>query len=71
MEMNGAFFGISARFTAKFELVFVLKIPTWKKHPQIKLQRLQKSLNIDIWVVGTSNQLFTKGSQTETKFSKK
>ena len=25
----------------------------------------------DIWVVGTSNQLFIRGSQTDTKFSRK
>ena len=28
-------------------------------------------MNMDIWVVGTSNQLFIAGSYTETKFSKK
>ena len=27
-------------------------------------------MNIDIWVAGTSNQLFIRGSHTETKFSK-
>ena len=32
---------------------------------------LTKSMNMDIWVVGPSNQLFIRGSQTETKFSKK
>ena len=26
---------------------------------------------MDIWVVGTSNQLFRSGSYSETKFSKK
>ena len=36
-----------------------------------KTPALTKRLNIDIWVVGTSNQLFIKGYQTETKFSKK
>ena len=29
-----------------------------------------KSRNMGIWVVGTSNQLFIRGSETETKFSK-
>ena len=28
--------------TAKFELVFVLRILTGKKHPKIKLHRLRK-----------------------------
>ena len=28
-------------------------------------------MNMNIWVVGTSNQLFIAGSYTETKFSKK
>ena len=36
-----------------------------------KTPALTKSANMDIWVVGTSNQLFMRGSQTETKFSKK
>ena len=27
-------------------------------------------MNMDIWEVGTSNQLFIRGSYTETKFSK-
>ena len=31
---------------------------------------LQKSTNMGMWDVGTSNQLFVRGSQTETKFSK-
>ena len=32
---------------------------------------LTKSMNTDIWVVGTSNQLFViRGSSTETKLSK-
>ena len=32
---------------------------------------LIKCRNKGIWVVGTSNQLFIRGSWTETKFSKK
>ena len=31
---------------------------------------LKKSTNMGMWDVGTSNQLFVRGSQTETKFSK-
>ena len=29
-----------------------------------------KSINMDIWVVGTSNQLFVTGSYTEKKIKK-
>ena len=32
-----------------------LRIHTGKKHPKNKLQRLQKSTNMNIWVVATSN----------------
>ena len=31
---------------------------------------LKKSTNMGMWHVGTSNQLFVRGSQTETKVSK-
>ena len=33
-----------------------------EKAPSIKLQRSQKSMNIGIWIVGTSYQLFIRGS---------
>ena len=36
-----------------------------------KTSILSKSMNIDIYVISTSNQHRTWGSQTETKFSKK
>ena len=36
-----------------------------------KTPALTKSMNMDIWVVSTSNQLFIRGSETETKFSNK
>ena len=41
------------------------------KAPSNKTPAHTKSMNIDIWVVGTLNQLFIRGSDTETKFSKK
>ena len=41
---------LSASFTAKFELVFVSRILTGKKHPQIKLQHLRK---VWIWTFGS------------------
>ena len=34
--------------------------------PSNKTQALTKSMNMGIWVVGTSNQLFIRGSCTET-----
>ena len=40
------------------------------KEPSNKTSALTKSMNMDIWAVGTSNQLFIRGSSTETKFSK-
>ena len=48
-----------------------LNIITGKNHYQIKLLRFRK---VYIWafgMVGTSNQIFTRGSQTETKFFEK
>ena len=36
-----------------------------------KASALTKSMNMDIWVGVTSNQLFIRGSYTETNFSKK
>ena len=35
-----------------------------------KTQALPKSINMDIWVIGTSNQQFIRGSYTEIKFPK-
>ena len=35
-----------------------------------KTQALTKSLNMDIWVVGTVNQLFKRGSCDKVKLSK-
>ena len=42
-----------------------------EKAPSIKTPTLSKSMNMDIWVAGISNQLFIRVSKTETKFSKK
>ena len=36
-----------------------------------KTAALMKSMNMGIWVVGTSNHLFKTGSYNETIFSKK
>ena len=39
--------------------------------PSNKTPALSESINMDIWVVGTSDQVFTTGSYTETKFLKR
>ena len=44
---------------------------TRKKDPLNKTPVLLKNMNMDFWVVGTSNQLFITGSYTETKLKKK
>ena len=36
-----------------------------------KTPALTKNMNMDFWIVGTSNQLFRGSSYNETKFSKK
>ena len=41
-----------------------------EKAPSKKTPALTESTDLSIWFVGTSNQLFTRGSSTETKFSK-
>ena len=35
--------------------------------PSNKIPTVSKSINMDIWVVGTSDQLFVRGSQTGTR----
>ena len=45
----------------RLEMSF-LRILTAKKHRQIKIPALAKSTNMGIWVVGTTNQLFIRGS---------
>ena len=47
-----------------------LRILIRKKAPSNKIPALTKSRNMDIYVVSTSNQLFIRGSSTNTKFSK-
>ena len=37
----------------------------------VKTPVLTKSINIGIWIVGTSNQLIIKRSSIETKFTKR
>ena len=42
-----------------------------EKAPSNKTPALRKSTNMGVWAVVTLNQLFTRGSLTETKLSKK
>ena len=49
----------------------ILKDNHREKGSSNKIQAFTKSLSVDIWLVGTSNQLFIRGSYTEIKFSKK
>ena len=42
-----------------------------KNAPSNKTQVITKSMNMEIWEVGTMNQLFIRGYYTEIKFSKK
>ena len=46
-----------------------LRILTEKNHPQRNLQRL-KSMNMAIWMVGTSNQIFMRGLKLKQNFRK-
>ena len=59
------------RCQSKYFLPYFLKDTHREIEPLNKTPAFTKSMNMDIWVVGTSNQLFIRGSYTETKFSKK
>ena len=48
-----------------------LKYTDREKAPPNKTPALRKSTNMGVWAVGTLNQLFIRGSLTETKLSKK
>ena len=50
---------------------FMLKDTHKEKQPANNTTALTKSRNMGIWVIGTSNQLFIRGSWTETNFSRK
>ena len=59
------------RVEPRLKYIVLFKNTHREKAPSNKTPALTKSMNMDIWVVGTSNQLFLKGSYTEAKFSKK
>ena len=58
------FFPLASRF-------FFFKDTHREKAPSNKTPALRKSTNMGVWAVGTLNQLFIRGSLTETKLSKK
>ena len=60
-----------SKFYRKNWVGFCLKDTHREKTPSNKTPAVVKSINMDIWVVDTSNQLFLKDPQTETKFSEK
>ena len=60
-----SFFG---KFNSKISNLF--KDIHRKKAPSNKTPMILKGINVNIWVVGTSNQLFIRGCETETKFLK-
>ena len=49
---------------------FFLKDTHRERSVSNKTQALTKSMNMDIWVFGTLNQLFIRGFHTRIKFSK-
>ena len=56
--------------------VFLLILPnsqgySGKTYPSNRIQALMKSLNMDIWIIGTLNQIFIRSSYAKIKFSKK
>ena len=51
--------------------IFLLKDTNREKAPSNETQALTGSMNMDILVVGTLNQLFVRGSYTEVKLWKK
>ena len=58
-------------FTTLVSLRYLLKDTHREKVPSIKTLALTKSMNMEIWLAGLSNQIFIKRTYTETKFSKK
>ena len=51
-----------------FSLVKSIKDTLSENTSSNKTQALPKGMNVDIWVTGTLNQLFTRGSYTQMKY---
>ena len=54
-----------------FKAFLVFKKHTRKAHPQVNFKRLQKVQIWAFWVIGTLNQLFIEGSNSQIKFPRK
>ena len=52
-------------------VLFLFKDTQGGKAPSSQTPAIVKSTNMDIWVVGTLNQVFIRGIKTETEFSLK
>ena len=59
----------------RLRYVYVTHKPLKDTHkentPSNKTEALTKSINMYVWVIGASNQLFIRGSYNQIKFSKK
>ena len=51
-----------AIFIRRLDLDLDFRILAWKKHPQNKTRAFTNSFNMEICVVGITNQLFVRGS---------
>ena len=58
--MFGAYIVLNIPYFGRIQIDF--KDTHREKTPQSKTPTLLTSMNKDIWVVGTSNQLYTRGS---------
>ena len=56
--------------TLKLKFNITIKDTHRENTPSNKTQAPAKSINMGIWVIGTLNQLFMRGSSTQIKFSK-
>ena len=54
-----------------FKAFLGFKKHTRKAHPQVNFKRLQKVQIWAFWVIGTLNQLFIGGSNSQIKFPRK
>ena len=65
------FFNIFLNENNIYDFLCYLKDTHREIAPSNNTQVLMKSMKMDIWAVGTLNQLFIRGSHNEIKFSKK
>ena len=69
-DLNRPLFAVKSEESLHLKFFVSLRILS-NKAPSNKTKVRTKSINMDIWVIGTLNQLFIiRGSYTEIKFSK-